>query len=106
MYFFIGKREILWYNYCNENVLKEWENMKNFIEELKLKKLLKEEKKMNPIVVVLVVIGVVVVIAAAAYALYRFFAPDYLEDFEGELEDEFDEDFFEDDEIILEDTNA
>ena len=53
---------------------------------------------------ILIVIGVIVVIAAAAYAIYRFFAPDYLEDFEGEFEDEFEDDFFEDDEIILEDT--
>ena len=77
--------------------------MKNFIDELKIAKLLKkEEKKCNPVVVVLVVIGVLVVIAAAAYAIYRFFAPDYLGDFEDEeFEDEFDEDFFEDDEIVV-----
>ena len=76
--------------------------MKNFIEELKLKKLLKEEKKMNPIVVVLIVIGVIVLVAAAAYAIYRFFAPDYLEDFEDDdFEDEFEDDFFEDDDIII-----
>lgn len=78
--------------------------MKNFIEELKLKKLLKEEKKCNPIVVALVVIGIIVLVAAVAYAIYRFFAPDYLEDFEDdEFEDEFEDDFFEDDEIIIED---
>ena len=50
------------------------------MEEIKLV----EKKKTNPIVVALIVIGVLVVIAAAAYALYRFFAPDYLEDFEDE----------------------
>lgn len=77
--------------------------MKNFIEEMKWKELLKKEKKTNPIVVVLVVIGVIVVIAAAVYAIYRFFAPDYLEDFEDELEDEFEDDFFEEDDLILED---
>ena len=48
--------------------------MKNFM----------KEKKTNPIVVILIVIGVITVIAAAAYAIYRFFAPDYLEDFEDE----------------------
>ena len=77
--------------------------MKNIIDELKLKKLLKEEKKTNPIVVILIVIGVIVVIAAAAYALYRFFAPACLEDYEGEFEDEFEDDFFEDEEMILAD---
>ncbi|MBQ8518037.1 MAG: hypothetical protein IJ455_00335 [Agathobacter sp.] len=78
--------------------------MKNFIEELKLKKLLKEEKKMNPIVVILIVIGVIVVIAAAAYAIYRFFAPEYLEGLDDDFEDEFEDDFFEDDEIVLDDS--
>ena len=80
--------------------------MKNFIDECRIKKLLKEEKKCNPIVVVLAIIGVLAVIAAAAYAVYRFFAPDYLSDFEDdEFEDEFDEDFFEDDEIIIVEDN-
>ena len=80
--------------------------MKDFIEALKVKKLLKEEKKCNPIVVVLVIIGVLVIIAAVAYAIYRFFAPDYLGDFEeDEFEDEFDEDFFEDDDIIVVEDN-
>ena len=77
--------------------------MKNLIDELKLKKLLKEEKKCNPIVVVLVVIGVLVVIAAAAYALYRYFAPECLDDFD-DFEDDFEDDFFEDDEIVLDDS--
>ena len=77
--------------------------MKNFIEECRLKNLIKEEKKTNKWVVVLAVIGVIVLIAAAVYAVYRFFAPDYLEDFEDEFEDEFEDDFFEDDEFIVED---
>lgn len=79
--------------------------MKNFIEELKLKKLLKEEKKCNPFVIALIVIGGIVVIAALAYALYRFFMPEYMDEFEDEFEDEFDEDFFEDDEFSFEDKN-
>ena len=70
----------------------------NLMEEIKLV----EKKKTNPIAVVLIVLGVLVVIAAAAYALYRFFAPNYLENFEEEFEDEFDDDFFEDDEVLLE----
>ena len=78
--------------------------MKNFIEEQKLKKLLKEEKKCNPIVCALIVIGVIAVIAAAAYALYRYFAPQWFgEEDDEDIFDEFEEDFFEDDEIIVED---
>lgn len=80
--------------------------MKDFIEELKLKKFLKEEKKTNKWVVVLAVIGVIVLIAAIVYAVYRFFAPDCLEDFEDEFEDEFGDDFFEDDEIVVDDVFA
>ena len=38
-------------------------------------------------------------VAAIAYAVYRFFTPDYLDDFEDDFEDEFDDDFFEDEEI-------
>lgn len=78
--------------------------MRKLIDELKLKKLLREEKKMNPIVVVLIVIGVIVLVAAVAYAIYRFFAPNCLEDLEDEFEDEFEDDFFEDDEIVLDDS--
>ena len=36
-------------------------------------------------------------ILAIAYAVYRFFTPDYLEDFEEDFDDDFD-DYFEDDE--------
>ena len=79
--------------------------MKNFIEEMKLKKLLKEEKKCNPIVVALIVIGIIAVIAAAAYAIYRYFAPQWFgEEDEDDIFDEFEDDFFEDDEIVLADT--
>ena len=58
----------------------------------KLNKFLKrqeeEEKKPSKFVIVFAVIGIVVAVAAAIYGIYRFFTPDYL--------DEFDNDFFED----------
>ena len=50
---------------------------------------------------ILAIIGAVVVIAGIAYAVYRFCAPDYLDDFDDEVEEEddgFDDDFFEDEE--------
>ena len=79
--------------------------MKNLIEEMKLKKLLKKEKKCNPIVVALIVVGIIAVIAAAAYAIYRYFAPQWFGEVEEDEDifDEFEEDFFVDDEIINED---
>ena len=43
------------------------------------------------------VIGAIVAIAAAIYGAYRFFTPDYLDDFEDDFEDEFDDDFFDED---------
>ena len=46
----------------------------------------------------------IVLIAAAAYAIYRYFAPQWFgEDDEDDIFDEFEDDFFEDDEIIIED---
>ena len=54
--------------------------------------IVEEKKSCNPVVCVLAVIGAVVAVAAIAYAVYRYFTPDYLEDFE----DDFDDDFFED----------
>lgn len=56
-----------------------------------------EDKKKNCILWVLAIIGAVAAVAGIAYAVYRFFTPDYLEDFEDDFDDDFDDDFFEDD---------
>ena len=59
----------------------------------------KKEKKCNPVVIVFAVVGVVLAMAAIAYAVYRYFTPDYLDDFEDDFEDDdFDDDFTEDEE--------
>ena len=47
---------------------------------------------------ILAIVGAVVAIGAIAYAVYRFFTPDYLEDFEEEFEDDFEDDYFDDEE--------
>ena len=68
----------------------------------KLNDLLKkeeEDKKPSKAVIIFAINGVLVAVAAAAYGIYRFFTPDYLDDFddfEDEYDDEFDDDFFED----------
>ena len=62
-----------------------------------------EKKKCNPLVWILAVVGFVAAVAGIAYAVYRYFTPDYLEDFEDEdydddfedEDDEFEDDFFE-----------
>lgn len=55
-----------------------------------------EDKKQNCILWVLAIIGAVAAVAGIAYAVYRFFTPDYLDDFEDDFDDDFDDDFFED----------
>lgn len=62
----------------------------------------KEEKKANIWLWILAAIGTIAAIAAIAYVVYRYFRPDYLEDFEDEFEDEF-EDQFEDEDGVFED---
>ena len=57
-----------------------------------------DEKKKNCILWVLAIIGAVAAVAGIAFAVYRFFTPDYLEDFEDDFDDDFDDDFFEDEE--------
>lgn len=66
-----------------------------------------EKKKVCPLVWVLAVLGFVAAVAGIAYAVYRYFSPDYLEDFEDEEfedeDEEFEDDFFaEDDEPATE----
>ena len=56
-----------------------------------------EEKQKNTVLWALAIIGAVAAVAGIAFAVYRFFTPDYLEDFEEGFDDDFD-DYFEDDE--------
>lgn len=71
---------------------------------IKLNELLKkrelEEKQKNCIMMILAIIGTITAVAAIAYAVYRFFTPDCLEDYEDDYEDDddFDDDFFDDEE--------
>lgn len=65
-----------------------------------------EDKKKNCILWVLAIIGAVAAVAGIAYAVYRFFTPDYLEDFEDDFEDDFDDDFFEDEKDEKEEKKA
>ena len=55
------------------------------------------EKQKNTVLWVLAIIGAVAAVAGIAFAVYRFFAPDYLEDFEEDFYDDYD-DYFEDEE--------
>ena len=60
-----------------------------------------DKKKCNPLVWILAIVGFVAAVAGIAYAVYRYFTPDYLEDFEDE--DYEDDDDFEDDDNFEDD---
>lgn len=73
-------------------------NMNAKIEELlAVLKKKEDDKQKNTVLWVLAIIGAVAAVAGIAFAVYRFFAPDYLEDFEEDFDDDFD-DYFEDEE--------
>ena len=54
----------------------------------------KKEKEDNKIVWVLAIIGAAV--AGIAFAVYKYLAPDYMDDFDEDFDDDFDDDFFDD----------
>lgn len=55
-----------------------------------------EEKNKNTIMITLAVIGAIAAVAGIAYAVYKYFTPDYLEDFDDDdYADSFDDDFIE-----------
>ena len=73
-------------------------NMNTKIEELlAVLKKKEDDKQKNIVLWVLAIIGAVAAVAGIAFAVYRFFTPDYLEDFEEDFDDDFD-DYFEDEE--------
>lgn len=50
-----------------------------------------EKKKECNTCKILAVVGVVALLAASAYFIYKFFTPDYLEDFEDDEEFDFED---------------
>lgn len=76
--------------------------VEELIAESKLNDLLRkksDDKQKNTVLWVLAIIGAVAAVAGIAYAVYRFFAPDYLEDFEEDFDDDFDDYFSEEDQV-------
>ena len=53
-----------------------------------------DDKIKKTILWILAIVGAIVAVGAIAYAVYRFFTPDYLEDFEEGFEDDFEDDYF------------
>lgn len=76
--------------------------VEELIAETKLNELLRkkdDEKQKNTLLWVLAIVGAAAAVAAIAYAVYRFFTPDYLEDFEEDFDDDFDDYFSEEDQV-------
>ena len=57
-----------------------------------------EEKKSNVLMWVAITLGAVLAVAGIAYAVYRYFTPDYMEDFEDDFEDAFEDEDTDDEE--------
>lgn len=77
--------------------------VEELIAETKLNELLRkkeDDKQKNTVLWVLAIVGAVAAVAGIAYAVYRFFTPDYLEDFEEDFDDDFDNDFFSDEDEV------
>lgn len=96
-------------NAKREELLKNAKDLKeikanDLLAAVKLNELMKkneepEKKKDNPFVIALAVIGAIAAAAAIIYGLYRYFTPDYLEDFDDDQDFDSDEDdLFEDEE--------
>ena len=58
-----------------------------------------DDKIKKTILWTLAIVGAVVAVAGIAYAVYRFFTPDYLEDFDEDFEEDFEDDYFEDEDV-------
>ena len=58
-----------------------------------------DDKIKKTILWTLAIVGAVVAIAGIAYAVYRYFTPDYLEDFDEDFEDDFEDDYFEEEDV-------
>ncbi|HAX51058.1 hypothetical protein [Muricomes intestini] len=76
--------------------------VEELIAETKLNELLRgkeNEKQKNIVLWILAIVGAAAAVAAIAYGVYRFFTPNYLEDFEDDFDDDFDDYFSEDDQV-------
>ena len=59
-----------------------------------------DDKIKKTILWTLAIVGAVVAIAGIAYAVYRYFTPDYLEDFDEDFEADFEDDYFEEEDVL------
>ena len=77
------------------------EKLSDLLEMAKVSDIIKKkEKEDNKIVWALAIIGAIAAVAGIAFAVYKYLAPDYMddfdEDFDEDFDDDFDDDFFDD----------
>lgn len=77
------------------------EKLSDLLEMVKVSDIItKKEKEDNKIVWALAIIGAIAAVAGIAFAVYKYLAPDYMddfdEDFDEDFDDDFDDDFFDD----------
>ncbi len=77
----------------NSSKLEELLNTAKINELLHKKEL--EEKNKNGLMIALAIIGAVATVALIAFAVYKYFTPDYLDDFDDDFDDDFEDDFIE-----------
>ncbi|MBQ8184215.1 MAG: hypothetical protein IJ036_00345 [Lachnospiraceae bacterium] len=77
--------------------------VEDFLSNTKLNELLckkeAEEKSKNTLLWILAIVGAVAAVALIAYGVYRYFAPDYLDDLDEECDEDFEDDFFDEEEV-------
>lgn len=69
--------------------------LEDFLDAIKLGELIHRkdpmERRRHCIMCVLMIVGAVAAIAAIAYAVYRYINPNYLEDFDDDVDEDYDE---------------
>ena len=76
--------------------------IENMISETKLGEILNKRDRDRAKNTILWIVGIIAAVAAnagIAYAVYRFLTPDYLGNFEEDLDDDFEDEFFEDEDL-------
>ncbi len=58
-----------------------------------------DDKFKKTLYTIAIVFVCMIAIAGLAFALYKFFTPEYLEDFEEDFEDDFDDEYFEEEDF-------
>lgn len=68
---------------------------------LHAKRVEEERKEGNVVLWILAIVGAIAAVACIAYFVFRYFEPDYLEEYSDDLDDDFEDDLFEDEDDAI-----